>query len=654
MIEFSLHSDSVISSNEIDILMLSVQQSFEKLSRDNVLVLIAAVSGVPMDTSQVAEMGYHILSTNLKENLLIKDPNLVTEVLSKLGMLLNSPRLEISQNATKEDPKPIEDFIEKIIKFMFVIHHLPPHISQSREIRKLCTISVCDSFLDIISVSLSEPEFSIPDYESLLCNLFEYIASACHELKVEISNLVLFKRSFIQIIDKVRVSNGKLKIGLRIEELFNKVELLCLKDQALCNFYLECCQYLFLSCSCVLAELNVDVSELLHSTFFFEYSDAGSYSQLCSLKILLVMHEIFLENADIMADIRHRVACYSSENFHDFTVDAEFIIDVNDSSSIFSFIEFLLFNCTFEPEKNIRLVLNLCRNLNLSHFSSYSEFFSRSSVSHRNNYEVWTNILMFCVSNKLYDDIMEIIMYDIGINCETCIDCVRREVREMLLQIFNGIPFKYNRFLTLILGDSLSLSSDILDDLEGDIFYSFIVLRYASIEQLLSATDLFLYLYRTLSRLLTLRLEKSNGYQSDTGLESTDRIPLYSFFRSAFFFTAKTTKEKVYVKRLPYLITPFYLVEKVLLSNNVEIAGHLYCDLLRIPKELISQPVAIKTILDDIDSGSFPFCVNKLDEVVQLELGWASWSRIASLPMMVNHTAMTSKSTENCFNVPVN
>lgn len=622
--EFSRNCMSLACSGDVDILMISVKKYVEKLSTENFIILVAIVSGIPLDMIEISAFGRQLLNTKLICNIWIEDPQLVLDSIRNLSSLYcvdrDGPGKRVS---TTDETRHIRDFVTKSINFMSVLQCIPRSVSLSREVRFLSTQNKSATFVEIISICLCKPEMGQPELKNLQSNLLEYIQTSCDVLDNEITVLFLLINCFSQVIKKRNIFSEQINIEVCMEEIFRKAEMLLTLEGQLNTFFEGCADVLFRECSCILSDVDIKISDILLSLQLIEGNLNISCAKFSSLKTLLVTHAIFDQSVDILYHIVHDIACFSSSNFQ-LKTDSKFIIDVNNPSTLFPLVESCLLNATNSAPSILRLVLSLCRNLQISCYSSYTDFFSGNACNFNDSHiEFWLNILEFCEAQKLIDDMIEIIIYD----CDSFGDRgLNPNIREYLTRLSIETHPKYDFVFKVLVGDTSVLTSSLLCDCQVDYFFLFLVLLCLPMHSLVNSEEVYLFLYKQTFNILRSRLEQRDDDFFPIAPAKFIEAPLYCMLREAKMFSI--IRKGQVLKRIPYILSPLYLIENALVANQLEVASYLYCDLLRVPKVMFSKCLAQHKVLHDVKSGNLPYYLSKLNEALTGDLGWNAWKNI--------------------------
>ena len=78
------------------------------------------------------------------------------------------------------------------------------------------------------------------------------------------------------------------------------------------------------------------------------------------------------------------------------------------------------------------------------------------------------------------------------------------------------------------------------------------------------------------------------------------------------------------IHRLPFVLSPLYIVFRAVTAKKYEIAADLYWNMLLLPTNMLSPKVAIDRLKEDLDANRLPFYIEKLEEVETLKIAWRS------------------------------
>ena len=263
----------------------------------------------------------------------------------------------------------------------------------------------------------------------------------------------------------------------------------------------------------------------------------------------------------------------------------------------------------------------------LIHYSKNLIEFPKVS-SNIDDFELWTNLISLTIEYEIYDQLIEILIVDINFDFQY--HSKFTILYDLLEKLCNTLPYPWNNYLGIITSEVQR--EKILNSVNtynspfvlNETYSSFILLTKVPFETIFKNPKILQTLARLSCNFLNIRL--SNQLKGDEATLCGDKLSVGDLYNN--YFTQLHSSSKNLHKfnlPLPYLMSPFYIVKRLLNQNQVNLAVHIYSNLLILPYNLKSPMVVYAKLKFHLQEGKLPEYMTSIFEIASKDLSWDSW-----------------------------
>ena len=336
--------------------------------------------------------------------------------------------------------------------------------------------------------------------------------------------------------------------------------------------------------------------------------------------------DIYIFNDNL--DFKHECTEINCLNIFDDVEQIEFLRKIIKASSNISSKQYV--------ENYVLSFRNLIQLFGLGAFKNLGEVlihYSKNLIelpkisSKINDFELWANLISLTIEYEIYDQLVEILIVDLNFDFQY--HSKFTILYDLLEKLCDTLPYPYNNYLGIITSEvqrEIILSSVNTYNspfVLNETYSSFILLTKVPFETIYKNPKILQTLTRLSCNFLNIRL--SNQLKGDEAIFCDDKLTVGALYSNYFTQLHSSSKNHKFNLPLPYLMSPFYIVKRLINHNQFNLAAQIYSNLLVLPYNLKSPIVVYAKLKIHLQEGKFPEYMTSICEIASKDLSWDSW-----------------------------
>ena len=508
------------------------------------------------------------------------------------------------------------------VNFTSLLEECSFHLSSSDEVNIILLhdrlMKYCSTFVGIEGVVI-EPDFFSP------FSMFMQCARRLIQLPEVIEGVKLDEH--VPLRARIDIVVTKIPSVLSSDEIENWIQ----------SFYKQ----LERLCVGKASELPIDLNaaEILVNSLTSMHG-AIDVSSIC---LLLNTQKIIQEYDDVLCEqTRPWITPSLSSDVYTNMERFSFLVDLSSRDTLVNFLCNILatqgrsLKTSQPPSRLLRLVLTLSRTWGISCFKTAYEMFSDRfkfpsilKFFSEDELQLWLHIMDFIIGNNLYDVIIEVLMVDLNYTDDSFPEGHagnKFQSKLRFLAVSTDISTQARYILSLVHGMDLresaieeinlrvtntetSMGAEEIDD--SILIALAVVVPITSLMHKRSLLEKFaLFMQSFLYKRIRLHSELAT-------------VSLHSKTMSQYSFADIVSKDRA--TPLPFLLTPFALINQIVHSDLKSLGAELYWSASLRPMAMLSSFSAQRRLSQDYAAQKLPFYVSKFPEVHMQDWGWSAW-----------------------------